>query len=129
MEFSKEQQEKLALLDDTVKYYSEDTRRRCIGHGQCFYSPEKAGNKLSTGCAVGRLLDIYTQLKLDLCKPSAVPDIFELLPENVKKYGVDFLDDLQRLHDNEANWNDDGITMLGESVVAKIIEKIKLNIL
>ncbi len=45
-------EEQVALLEDTVKFYSEDVSRRAtIGGGACFYF--KDGKK----CAVGRWID------------------------------------------------------------------------
>lgn len=127
MAHSKEK--KLELVEDTVKYYSEDTQRRCLGNGQCYYSPVTADNPLSSGCAVGRLVSPELQLILDKHFACGLVDIFHLLPEDIQEYGQDLLEELQRFHDGANNWDDDGLTLYGQTNLEKIYEKINLNII
>lgn len=59
---------KLEFLEDTVKYYSENTNRRCVNNVivGCYYSPENAGKiGISDGCAIGRHLKDSLKEKLD----------------------------------------------------------------
>ena len=108
-------EEKLALLADTIKYYSEDITRRCIGISEndiglkCYYSGSTINNSNSDGCAIGRLLtpelrqeldDIFSKLSL----PSGVNEVWDYLPVDLQSYGKEFLQDLQRLHDGSNNW-------------------------
>lgn len=116
------------FLLDTIKYYSEDTSRRCVSEGRCTYSP-KALNKNSKGCAIGRWLDKELQLKLDTFEESSVQSgkVFDKLPKWMQGMGIYFLQHVQDLHDNGNNWNESGLSQLGKDAVNKIIDCI-LNI-
>ncbi len=133
MEF-KTQEEKLKLLEETVLYYSENTLRRCIRvenvYAKCFYNG--ANNELaeSKGCAIGRLLSKELAEQFDTIlfndSDSSVKFMFKYLPENVQAYGIDYLIELQRIHDNKANWDGNGLTIQGRENV-KAIEKSIIN--
>lgn len=113
MEKSKE--EKLALLEETVAYYTEDVNRRCVVNDkQCAYAGSTL-DKDSDGCAIGRLLDNETKLYLDRCHSNrGVDQVWEHIPENVKVYGKELLIQLQQLHDYPAHWDDKGLTIEGK---------------
>lgn len=127
----KTKQDKLVLLEDTIKYYSEDINRRCVNSTTdlCYYSSTSIPDKWSDGCAIGRLLTPKLRLELDAksseMSNTSVKHIFHLLPENIQDYGKDFLDKLQKLHDNARNWNDEGLSEHGKIMVDEI--KFEIN--
>lgn len=122
----KTKKDKLKLLKETVKYYSKNTKRRCLQDGVCFYNGQRNYRTKSKGCAIGRLLDTETAEMIDKNYsfegiPSGVDDIFTLLPENIQDYGIDFLTELQNLHDSALHWDESGLTNTGRRKV-EIIE-------
>lgn len=86
---------RLALLEDTIEYYSSDINRRCVTEpGICYYSPEKA-NKVgfSNGCAIGRLLSTELRITLDSGMDDSEVNfcgIFNQLPEEIRLLGMGF---------------------------------------
>lgn len=126
------------LLDNTIRYYSEDINRRCRGEGRgCYYSPTKINKEgISEGCAIGRHLSPEVQLKFDnavdvgsqsITTLYNTPQYFNLLPEWMKKMPVKFLGKIQRLHDNSQFWNEKGLTDKGLSYVDGIKAEFDLN--
>lgn len=117
------------FLLDTIKYYSEDTSRRCVLNGKCTYSP-KTLNINSDGCAIGRWLD--EELKLELDAIGTVPvqneKVFDKLPEWMQGMGRCFLHDVQKLHDINNYWNESGLSQFGKNKVNEMIEHYTLNI-
>lgn len=95
---------RLELLEDTVRYYSEDTKRRAVNNGNCKYITED-GRK----CAIGRLLP---NDKIELLKDetSSVYTFIQrekyknILPDNILALGIEFLRDIQYLHDTDKYW-------------------------
>lgn len=108
---------RLKVLNDAVKYYSTDPQaRRNVRtatanyygvESLCVYSPETSGKTTSEGCAVGRLIptELATRLDQTYTGDSTVTKIFDELPEDLKDLGLDFLADLQGLHDTEIYWD------------------------
>ncbi len=115
----------LKVLNDTIKAYNVNTL--CIHEtGGCKYYIEG-----KQGCAVGRLIDdIELRKKLDRNHEGGETDVssvFELLPDNVKELGVEFLTDLQALHDTKALWDDKGLNVHGKDRVGQIKRNHNLN--
>ena|SRR5437899_12894836 len=121
------QQKQLAFLEDTVKYYSEDTSRRATVRQRCRYITDD-GRK----CAIGR------HLPDNLCKDlQEIADtesgsvsnrnIFEKLPEDLKYLGVAFLEEMQGLHDRESEWGSQGLSKEGENTLMGIKRVYNLN--
>lgn len=113
-------QRKFEVLEDTVKYYSEDPEtRRCSSIiNQCYYSSQKANKPESDGCAIGRLLPEELRIELDALPASSINNkIFGLLPKDVQALELNFLSRLQSFHDNSKNWNitGSGLTFEGQS--------------
>ena len=120
---------RLEFLEDTIKYYSEDTSRRCLDGGFCLYSPINACNNNSEGCAIGRHLTPKLQLLLDKTENnSSVGNgkVFKKLPKWMRELGQDFLSDMQELHDEEYNWDEGGLTELGKERVQEIKSEYNL---
>ena len=125
------QKKQLALLNETVTYYSENpTERRCtsIG-GSCYYSPEKANKPKSEGCAIGRLLTPELKAELDeqIVINTTVGGVWDSLPKEIQVYGMDFLGELQSLHDVSVYWDDKGITKDGLGKVERIKSNFNLH--
>ena len=126
------QKKQLALLNETVSYYSENPiERRCKStYNRCYYSPEKANKPNSEGCAVGRLLSPTKRKYLDMafenCDTS-VEAVFDNLPKKIQVYGMDFLEELQSLHDVSVYWDDKGITKDGLGKVERIKSNFNLH--
>lgn len=99
---------RLTILDDTVKWFS--VHPRAIGTTaatkSCLYYKDE-----NTGCSVGRLIpDKELCKKLDDFAMSSVSsdDVFNLLPEQLKVLGQEFLAELQSIHDNDEFWVNGG---------------------
>jgi len=118
---------RLALIEETITHYTLKNRgeiKTSIG-SKCIYSPTPT----SEGCAIGRLI-----ADKEVCKAMDVlagcvndPKLESLLPTEIKELGVDFLLALQRLHDGEDNWSDNGLTLSGISTVNSIKNQFSLN--
>jgi len=123
------QTKQLTTLTDTCNWYNA-TNRAASGD-TCFYYDHTTQRR----CAVGRLLTIeqakYLEPNLDYV--ADIADAFSRFPNEMEKsiyntlmtYGVDFLEDLQGLHDDPRHWNETGLTALG----IEFAEHIKTNIL
>lgn len=111
------------VLEDTIKYYSEDTNRRCVKNNGCYYNPINAGKKgISEGCAVGRLISEELQIELDNLEEEMgviYGNVFNMLPKKIQRLGQGFLVALQNLHDTNGYWDDKGLT---EEVAKKVTE-------
>lgn len=115
---------KLEFLNDTIRYYNEDTNRRCVDHNNCYYSPNSCGKQdISEGCAIGRFLDADTKKLFDrvqgdsFCGIKGILDSkksrIKLLPIWMQGFDPDFLLAVQALHDTDAYWDKDGLTEFG----------------
>jgi len=124
------QKKQLALLKDTIAYYSADTTKRCmINTSTCRYLGESLDKPHSDGCAVGRLLTPELRLQFDRMFPDKTvhyKPLFNLLPQEVQAYGVDFLGDLQNLHDFSSYWDENGLSKDGLIRKDVIMSKYKL---
>lgn len=126
----------LEILEDTVKYYSEDVSRRCVDDGECRYSPESLNiQDISEGCAVGRLLPRDLCNKLDDLDPSlSAGSFFNTekypnlgIPQDILDLGKRFLVDLQSLHDTDSNWDINGLSERGNRFVNSIQQGVETN--
>lgn len=105
---------RLEILEDTVKYYSEDVTRRAVtDKGNCRYKTIDGKR-----CAIGRLS------KKDLKEGYSVTNsnniVFNELEEELQLLGGLFLESLQNLHDSRMNWDKNGITNEGLEYVEMI---------
>ena len=118
---SKNRQE---LFDNTILFFNKNNRGLQESMG-CSYSGAN-----DTACAIGR--EITRELALELDNYDGVtairePNIFNKLPVRLKRMGQGFLTIIQELHDQERNWNDDGLTLVGREHARLIAEKYKLS--
>lgn len=122
----------LEFLEDTVKYYSEDVNRRCVSaDSDCFYSPKSISKEeISEGCAIGRHLTdkLKEELDKEFINETVLNNVlFNKLPNELRVLGKSFLEIVQRIHDNEKNWDEGGLTRFGELYVKKIKRRILLG--
>ena len=130
---------KLELLEDTVKYYSEDTSKRAVvkctgGATECMYTTANGQH-----CAVGRWLQPnYKNTDWIDNQGCSADDLLngwkddgykyeedELFVEGVRGIPAWFWMDLQQLHDSDVYWNKDGLTEAGIEKVNELREDIK----
>jgi hypothetical protein len=107
------------IIDETVAYYSEDTKRRAVVGYACHYFQKETGNMCAVGmCAIDpQELDgscYFAALKL------SDEEIFK--PE-YRGHSVEFWGELQALHDTNTHWDENGLTPAGEEYVKKLKEK------
>lgn len=123
----KTKEQKIALLEETTNFFNSQNRCRDKIDGGCKYYM-----KGLNGCAIGRLIEDKELCKeLDKMEGTEVSNIkiFELLPENLQEYGQSFLVELQKLHDTEYYWNDEGLSLAGEVFKKQMKDKILQEIL
>lgn len=126
---------KLEILNETVKYYTEEKNDRSMDSIDCVYNSEEGNH-----CAVGRC---FTEEIKDLgleFEQNTDADVFELermtidgketidhlLLEEYRGHDSKFWFDLQRLHDNSMYWNFKyTLSANGESFVEALKEKYK----
>ena len=126
---------KAELLLDTLKYYSADINRRCKSRGGCWYSPLKAGKvRSSKGCAIGRHLKPTVQHLFDACKNTSIDAVLQekksykkRLPTWMQKLSIDFLVEIQSLHDTDHNWTSYGLSPSGKDKVFFIMKDYSIR--
>jgi len=97
------------LLEDTVKYYSEDTNRRASNENGCSYRMNKDDGTIAK-CALGRLIP-DNEYKVDLeSKP-----LIEVIKgcSSLRCYDQEFLIKLQSFHDDDDCWIENGLSLRG----------------
>ena len=106
------------ILRNTVDYYSKGDRRALDINGICQCSCN--GNR----CAVGRLLTKGEAFRM---KPGSVGafSVNRGMPDRLKFLPLGFLVDLQNLHDERRNWNEDRLTETGQDKVMEIKVEIE----
>lgn len=116
------------FLEETVKHYNSNNRS--LFNGKCAYIPEDPS--ISEGCAIGRKLDPeYKELVLskgfntyynveDLFGKCSTPKIFE-------GFDLNFLKNVQVLHDTKVYWDEYGINQNGIFYVSLIISNYGLK--
>jgi len=134
----------LELLEDTIKYYSENPERRCVVMRSCYYSPITAGKEnISEGCAIGRHLDKDFALQIDnedddFGGCSQIENVLSIMlekeenkskfPDWMLKMKPNFLSDIQGLHDGVSHWDKNGLTQEGLEYVKEIKNKLANNL-
>lgn len=115
-------QQRLALLEETAAHYNSTNRAVKEGTSNCQYSPTAT----SEGCAIGRKLPKELAHFLDVTpvsfsgKSVNSQEVFDLMPEELKRLGKRFLRELQSLHDRISNWNNLGLSELGKTRVLRM---------
>ena len=118
------------VLDDTVKFYSEDPLRRAVlsdARADCVYTDHEGNH-----CAVGRWLMeeyqdynwVYNQDSVSALFDDGYQDFDFLVPE-VRDLPFEFWVELQCLHDNVCNWDPEGLSSMGKKTVIRLEEFVK----
>lgn len=113
----------IEIIDETVKYYSEDLNRRAYVPGNgCQYLTEDGRM-----CAVGRCLENVEEVAKYFNLGHTVDDIHESYLDFKPQYqGLNktFWNDLQSLHDPDRYWNSKygGLTQAGQEWVNSMKE-------
>jgi len=126
---NKEQKEMTKVLDETVEFYSKNFNKRGLDpEGICVY---RDGEKR---CAIGRLLSEKDLDIIEVCRHigMGVPALLcghlvEQLTSPILKMPEHFLTALQRLHDGNEFWSEEGITETGQNMVKGIKQAIDDN--
>jgi hypothetical protein len=120
---------KTEFLEDTIQYFSAPNKRCVSDFGSCFYSPQ---NSDQTGCAIGRFMTPENAQLADeiggvdgLIYERMYADYRSLIPEFMLEWEVDFLNNVQRLHDDSKYWKSGGLSEAGK----KYVQEIKENFL
>lgn len=130
------------ILDETIAFYSEDTKRRALKpDGKCAYNTEDGRH-----CAVGRCLKpslLEQGTKLDgngdgvyrlVQKQNNIPigelitGMDNLLDDRYHGHSIAFWRELQEIHDRRQNWSESGLTEVGLKSVKYLREKIKRGV-
>lgn len=120
------------LLYDTVHHYNSGNRCKSLNGTYC-YSPISAQMQgFSEGCAIGRYLDPELAYKIDKEvseKDSSIRNIFGKypLPDWMTALGVDFLMEIQDLHDYGNYWYSEGLSEEGKKQVRRICKDFNLG--
>ncbi len=117
---------KLEIIEETIKFYSEDPTRRARSiTGGCEYLLRVPGVK-DRMCAVGRCMHepmLYTGSVYSierLGKRIFDTTFQEALKPEYKGHSRDFWSDLQILHDVKEFWNENGLTNEGKTYADKL---------
>lgn len=125
---------KMEIIDETVKFYSEDPSRRALSGGD--YGPCVFNAPENKHCAVGRcLLKKYHKLgnKLKsndgnifhLFRDNGVKSLDEMLEPRYRGHETKFWEHIQLLHDSELNFDYNGLTEVGVRSVKYLKELYK----
>lgn len=115
----------VAFLKDTIAFYNKNNR--AIGtFGICVYN----ATETSPGCAIGRHCPLLTRENGHLHTRTPVRKLVqnnpELVPDWLKEMNINFLGEVQALHDSPINWDDSGLNVAGKRHVNYIIDGYKL---
>lgn len=100
----------LEIINETVEYYSKDTKLRASKNGGCYYFQESTGNM----CAVGRCANKPRELDGDCYFKDLKLLDEEIFKPEYRGHSKEFWTDLQRFHDLDANWDASGLSSYGE---------------
>lgn len=116
---------RLEIIKDTVEFYSEDPKgRRSIDENDnCVYTDQHGCH-----CAVGRYLKTeYQYFEWEHNKKSAADDLYphfykDDIPQDIRK-DYRFWQDLQVFHDDNLNFDEDGLSEIGKEEAEQLINK------
>lgn len=114
-------QRQLHVLEDTCNHFN--INNRSVKNTRCVYG--------GVGCAIGRLIENKSLCEfLDTCAPSTISNknVFEKIPESLQELGIEFLRELQLLHDDSANWYIAGLNDRGLASRINIIKNFQLPV-
>lgn len=111
---------KQEILEETIKFYSENPNLRGVVDGGCAYNGGSGKH-----CAIGRCLMVkHKKLGINfrgngqsvhsLIRINNVSSVDEMLSPKYRGHGLTFWENLQKLHDEVSHWDDNGITEKGK---------------
>lgn len=107
------------LLRDTIRHFNSENRGYSARKQCCVYS-----HKCNGGCAIGRKIPQALAKRLDRLGSGVGDDcIFDSLPPRLRRLGQDFLKNVQTLHDEENNWDTEGLTDHGRCAAKDIRQR------
>lgn len=119
---------KLVIIEETAAFYNLNNRSLTSDGGGCEYR-----NRDGNMCAVGRCMS-ETGIAIFGSAAGFATSIHNvllgqgkggidfILKDEYKGHCIEFWQYLQRLHDNKAYWNAEGLTQLGKNQVQYIIK-------
>lgn len=120
------QKKQRAFLIEGCLHFNSENRSQS-SNGTCLYMP---ATKNTDGCFIGRKIRSKS-IKKAIDKYSgdtSVNSVFDSLPKTLQKYGMDFLNSCQKLHDFTANWTETGLSEDGLLKALEIGGEFGLNI-
>ena len=113
-----------AFVEETAAHYNSKNRSMNTKNGACMYSPAHAGTE---GCAIGRKVadkNLCRTFDEQYCNSAvSATSVFTQLPPELQELGVDFLDEVQLLHDETYYWCEGGLNASGREVLGAIISR------
>ena len=105
---------RVEIIEETAAFYNLNNLSNGDDNNSCVYFNETTGNR----CAVGRCLKTDSDAQVSEFNEDGARRLFEMLGFNILKdeYRIEdvvFWDKLQSLHDEEGNWNENGLTQHG----------------
>lgn len=113
----------LEIINETVEYYSKDTKRRAEVGRACLYFQESTGNM----CAVGRCANNPKELNPAHFFSQLGLSDEEIFKPEYRGHSVEFWSDLQKLHDDNLNWDESGLSSIGKYQVETLKAKYSQN--
>lgn len=127
---------KLEIIDETVKFYSEDINRRAIIRGNTDGKPSHKCVYLTPDqrmCAFGRCMTIDSLKKAEekgslnstidgLLSDLGLANVDDVLRAKYIGHSTSFWADVQILHDRDNHWDQNGLTKEGEKYVSNLKE-------
>ncbi len=113
------------LLENTINHFNRGNRG-VDDRGKCTYINRRTEGR----CAIGRELTEELAIKVTNYSNCSVSSnqVYNKLPERLKEMGDYFLRRIQSLHDNEFNWDVDGLSEIGYSGARDIIKIYNLDL-
>lgn len=125
------QTKQLAVLDATCAEYN--STNRAASETKCFYWDPVTHRR----CAIGRLLTeqqaMHLQSNFEFIGSilhgfsESTDELDKSIYDDLSKYGVKFLNELQFLHDCARNWDDEGLTTKGIEFAEYVKTRVLAN--
>lgn len=112
------------MLQDFIDQFVKNPESRSKTEKSCTYNPSDPYK--SPGCAIGMYLDYDVAEKLDKYNAPGISSIFNdknrkcLLPKWMQQLDIEFLKELQSLHDSSFIWISGSFGPLGKSRMANL---------
>lgn len=101
------EQKRLALLDETVEYYTTHSRATILKPDGTNTFCSYVATEGNDGCAIGRKISPELRAKLQVSNSTVGGDYdtYIALPTELQELGREFLSELQCLHDGRELWD------------------------